>query len=74
MSAPCQPCRSGRCEDCRRLGLGCDCCGGDVSAPVTLDPLGILTDDEWRALHDDLAKIAEQRRLAADEAANWRMA
>lgn len=26
----CQPCRSGRCEDCRRLGFGCDCCGGDV--------------------------------------------
>lgn len=40
MSAPCQPCRSGRCEDCRRLGLGCDCCG-----PLTRDDEKENTDE-----------------------------
>ena len=26
MTAPCRACRNGACEDCQRLGLGCDCC------------------------------------------------
>ena len=26
MSAPCPACARGRCEDCQRLGLACDCC------------------------------------------------
>jgi len=26
MGAPCRACRNGACEDCQRLGLGCDCC------------------------------------------------
>jgi hypothetical protein len=27
MDAPCRPCSQGACEDCRRLGFGCSCCG-----------------------------------------------
>lgn len=29
----------------------------------TLDPFKILTDDEWRELHDSLAEMANRRRL-----------
>jgi hypothetical protein len=27
MDTPCRPCAQGACEDCRRLGFGCSCCG-----------------------------------------------
>lgn len=26
---PCRACAAGRCEDCQRLGRGCDCCAWD---------------------------------------------
>lgn len=36
-----------------------------------LDPYGILTDDQWRELHDDLAEMARQRRTAGDSLRDW---
>lgn len=40
------------------------------SEPKTLDPFGILTDDEWRELHDGLAEMANARRLVEVLSAN----
>jgi hypothetical protein len=36
-----------------------------------LDPYGILTDEQWRKLHDDLAEMARRRRAAGDALADW---
>lgn len=47
MSTPCRACRNGACEDCQRLGLGCDCCV----------PLADLTEHvaelEFASLHEE---------------------
>jgi hypothetical protein len=47
MSAPCSACREGRCEDCRRLGLGCDCCTDTEGLQELHDEL------EFASMHEE---------------------
>jgi hypothetical protein len=41
-----------------------------VKKRAGLDPLGILSDEQYQRLHDDLDKMTRQRRRGAGEAAN----
>jgi hypothetical protein len=43
----------------------------DAQREGGLDPYRILTDDQWRELHDALAEIARKRRQAGDSLRDW---